>query len=316
MVVAKAKVVRFTLEDELRKKYTDFRRLGRGQFGHVLRAEDQEGRVVAVKRYRKIPDLEDFLGYTEFDPKVFDHPAMVRVLGYSTDGNKPYVITEYVDGICLSNIVRDNRHLLNWKYKAAILIPVLDALDHLGKLGEEGYLHGDVKADNIMAPRPHNILAGGKLIDSDTMRKSPQEGKPIASTLEYLAPEELSLEQRRESDVYHFTAVVYETLFGFTPMYRATQGDCTVGEVAHVHYNELLDVTAPEDATLADREHWNEIFQNGMHKDWRQRWTPGKLKKELTKAILNEYRAGTPIYGGEVSRKTKTRELVAVNQKS
>jgi protein kinase-like protein len=169
------------------------------------------------------------------------HPHIVEVTDFGVDraaGGCPYIVTELLEGMLLSDICRDQSPL-----------PLAKALPLLGQIAtaidaahDAGVLHRDLKPGNIFvcSENPESLrvkvldfglaelLAGPDKPSSGTLsveEESPSGLTPTGSLLGtplYLAPELVHLgEASRASDIYSFGVLVYEILGG-RPPFRGT----------------------------------------------------------------------------------------------
>lgn len=141
------------------------------------------------------------------------HPYIVRSLGVIAPN---LLLMPFLEGVRLSDKIDD---------RTAKPISISDALRlaiHVGSalahVHARGYLHLDVKPDNVM------IVAGGRpvLFDFGTARlqaaKRPQR---VCGTDAYIAPEECSLQHAGPAaDVFSLGVVLYETLTRELPFGR------------------------------------------------------------------------------------------------
>jgi serine/threonine-protein kinase len=145
------------------------------------------------------------------------HPRVVQFIDFGFDPRWPYLVTEYIDGRPLGELLRSGGMLpLDWS--VYIMSQVVDAL---GAVWKAGLVHRDLKPDNVL------IEAGGaaKLIDFG-LAKQPilqamagNTGPELAGTASYLAPEQAkdaSVVDLR-ADIYSLGVTFYETLTGKLP---------------------------------------------------------------------------------------------------
>ena len=108
--------------------------LGRGGMGDVYFAEraDQEyQRRAAVKLIRK--GLESFEGHQRFLAErqilaSFDHPNIARLYdGGTADGDRPYLVMEYVEGVRIDRYCNENAHSV--RQRLELMLQVCDAVE-------------------------------------------------------------------------------------------------------------------------------------------------------------------------------------------
>jgi serine/threonine-protein kinase len=145
------------------------------------------------------------------------HPRVVRFIDFGFDPRWPYLVTEYIDGRALGELLRAGGSLpLDW-----VVYLTSQVVDALGAVWQAGLVHRDIKPDNVL------IAPDGtaKLIDFG-LAKQPvlqaiagNTGPELAGTASYLAPEQAkdaSVVDLR-ADVYSLGVAFYETLTGRLP---------------------------------------------------------------------------------------------------
>ena len=148
--------------------YRIIRLLGRGAFGLTYLAEEpQLQRLVAIKEYLPsaaasrddtltvsslTPESEEFFRYglSSFLQEArtlvqFDHPNVARVLTYFSELGTAYLVMNYETGHNFNEWLRENPH----PPETALLDIFLPINRGLSQVHEAGYIHRDIKADNI-----------------------------------------------------------------------------------------------------------------------------------------------------------------------
>jgi serine/threonine-protein kinase len=145
------------------------------------------------------------------------HPRVVQFHDFGFDPRWPYLVTEYIDGRPLGDLLRGGGALpLEWS--VYIISQMVDAL---GAVWKAGLVHRDIKPDNILVG-PTGLA---KLIDFG-LAKQPvlqamagQTGPELAGTASYLAPEQAKdagvVDLR--ADIYSLGVTFYEALTGRLP---------------------------------------------------------------------------------------------------
>jgi serine/threonine protein kinase len=128
--------------------------VGRGAFGTVYRAKDKElDRIVAVKMPRSgsFASKEDEDRFLREGRSVarLNHPGIVPVYEVGRSGIFPYLATEFIDGLTLSDALTGRR--FSFDESAEIVAQAAEALDHAHRLG---VIHRDVKPSNLMIVMP------------------------------------------------------------------------------------------------------------------------------------------------------------------
>jgi len=224
-------------------RYKIIHTLGKGGSGTVYQAWDEQlHRFVAIKRWSPIEPLED-------DPEGIDrlwheattlaaiqHPNILTIHDFGMDDDRPYVITEFVDGETLDIIIkRGPFNLDDFSHAAQQMLEALIAAH------EAGLIHRDLKPQNIMRTR----LPGGawqyKILDfglarfvSQPTAQSLEGNTSIYGSILYIAPEQLRhqpLDAR--TDIYSLGCVFYTMLSGQSPVEGDTIPELITSNLQH-----------------------------------------------------------------------------------
>jgi serine/threonine-protein kinase len=193
-------------------------RLGEGGMGVVFRAvRESDGEVVAMKVLR--PELaEDEVYVQRFEREGrsasgVDHPHLVSVLDSGEDDGGRYLVTRYVEGASLEDVL--GHGVLTAGGVVRLASGIGSALDALHRIG---LVHRDVKPSNIMVDTNGRSLLtdfGVARGEGDTALTA--AGR-VVGTVDYIAPEIVRGEPATAaSDVYSLGCVVYECLAGAPP---------------------------------------------------------------------------------------------------
>ena len=203
-------------------RYTIERVLGEGGMATVHLAEEHKHhRKVAIKVLRD--DLGASVGAGRFMREIgiaarLSHPHIVPLIDSGEHEGSLYYVSPYVEGGSLRDrLNRDKR--LSVDEAIRIATEVGAALDYAHR---NGFVHRDVKPENILFADDHALLADFGIAQ---VCCDPQ-GEPLTlaglalGTPEYMSPEQASGESDvgTKGDIYGLACVVYEMLCGEPPI--------------------------------------------------------------------------------------------------
>jgi serine/threonine-protein kinase len=201
-------------------RYRLVRRLGAGSFGSVYCAWDpQLERNIAIKiLHEHVADdrLKHRLLREGRALAKVQHPNVVQVFGVEEHGSRVGLCMELVSGETLAGVVR-SRGLLSPGEAAVVGQDVCRAL---AAVHAAGYLHRDVKAQNVMRDKGGKIV----LMDFGTGRGA-SSGRPggLVGTPVYMAPELLDGKPASaQSDIYAVGVLLYLLVSGHYPVEGGT----------------------------------------------------------------------------------------------
>jgi serine/threonine-protein kinase len=214
------------LRDRRIGPYRVVRELGRGGMGVVYLAERVDGeyrRQVAIKLLRNSPDAEElhrrFLAERQILASL-NHANIAQLLdGGTTEGELPYLVMEYVDGLPITTYC--DRHRLDLPERLRLFIDVCRAVN---SAHQNLVIHRDIKPGNILVTAAGQV----KLLDFGIAKllNASTGGSPLPHThtaFRVMTPDYASPEQVRGeplttgSDVYALGVVLYELLAGRRP---------------------------------------------------------------------------------------------------
>ncbi len=141
-----------------------------------------------------------------------DYPGIVRVLDCFTELDRNYMILEYVNGVDLWQLVRQNgpqneADVLEWGIQIANTLKVLHER-------EQPIIHRDITPDNIILRNDGKVIlvdfgAANELIGTAT--------GTFVGKHSFIAPEQLRGKATVQSDIYAFGCTLYFLLVGREP---------------------------------------------------------------------------------------------------
>jgi serine/threonine-protein kinase len=218
-------------------RYEIEERLGSGGMSNVHRATDRIlERTVAVKILAEhLSDDERFVARFRREALAVAkliHPNIVQVYDTGLDGDRHYIVMEYVEGRSGAQILQQQGPLAP-EVAAEIGIQACAGLDYAHR---RGIIHRDVKPGNLMivgGPAGGAAPLTVKLTDFGIARAIEQtritQVGSVVGTAAYLAPEQVRGEEATPAtDVYALGVVLYQFLTGRLPYEGSTLAELAV----------------------------------------------------------------------------------------
>ena len=210
-------------------RYTLIEAIGRGGFGTVWRAAQEEPvkREVALKILKVGMDTEEVVARFEAERQalaLMHHPHIATVFDAGvTASGRPYFAMELVDGVPVTEFCDENR--LSLKARLQLMIAVCHAVQHAH---QRGIIHRDLKPSNILVSQEEENPAA-KIIDFGiakatasklTDRTLVTQLHTFMGTPVYTSPEQLSFggaDVDTRTDIYSLGVILYELMTGRLP---------------------------------------------------------------------------------------------------
>ena len=276
----------------LASRYEIHSLLGKGGMGMVYRAHDRIlDETVAIKVLR--PDIADtpvaaqrFISEIKL-ARAVSHRNVCRIHEYGEDRGIRFVSMAHVDGVDLKHVV-SQRGPLPAEEAFEIAIRVADGLQ---AIHDEGIIHRDLKATNVMV----GGRAGVRLMDFGIAKQWNTQTAPgmtatghIVGTPECMSPEQVRGERLDfRSDVYSLGILVFELFTGSTPF----QGDTPVAVIL----KQLQDpppLHGPEAARLPAAV--LPVLAKALAKRREERYETAREMQEALDHARAAHRAGAP----------------------
>jgi len=187
--------------------------LGRGAEGETFAAIDErDQRRVAVKLFAGSSPAVAARVRFEFERLAsLRHPSLVRVLDVGRHGERPFMVTELVDGDDLSSLARVSDAQVRRVGFERLAIDVADAL---ACLHARGIVHGDVSPENI------RLTAEGRAVLMDLGATAFPSTGGATGTLGFAAPEALVGAVGPAADLFGLGATLFFAWTGEAPFGR------------------------------------------------------------------------------------------------
>ena len=178
-----------------------------GQSVSLTDAADPASRPL-VRTLSRIPGLDEAR-----TAAMLSDPSIVAVYDFEIQDSTAYLIMEYVEGMTLTELLRDHDDRLTLDVVAAVFDAVAHALE---VAHENGVLHLDIKPDNILI----NTSGQVKVTDFGLATLADAQGFGVAGggTVGYMPLEQMRQENLdARCDEWALASVTYEMLAGENP---------------------------------------------------------------------------------------------------
>jgi serine/threonine protein kinase len=210
-----------TADTVLQDRYRIVRQLGRGGMGAVYEAVDQRlGKTLAIKE--TLSSEASMRKQFEREARllaVMHHPALPKVTDHFVEGNRAFLVMEFIGGHDLAKIIAQQPGPFPRDQVIAWADQLLDALIYLHTRDRQ-VIHRDIKPHNL------KLTATGQIALLDFGLAKAQHSDPSVTSSQaffgytrHYAPLEQIQDQRTDprSDIYALGATLYHLLTGIKP---------------------------------------------------------------------------------------------------
>ncbi len=203
----------------LNNRYKLLERIGLGGMAVVYKAVDlTANETVAIKILRdEYCSDEEFIKRFNNEAKAaasLSHPNIVKIYDVGSEGDVPYIVMEYVEGVTLEDYIAALQ-TLRWKDALKVAAQILAAVDHAHR---HNIIHRDIKPMNIMVADNGVIKLTDFGIARAVSTATKSANNDSAGSVHYLSPEQARggfVDER--SDIYSIGITLYEMVTGVVP---------------------------------------------------------------------------------------------------
>lgn len=264
-----------TLSEKAKRRYELLEEIGRGAMGIVYRARDNElDEIVALKilpdNLSNNPDAVARFKQEARSARRLSHPCIVRIHDIGEELGRKYISMEFVDGIDLKRLLKQNGKL-PWQKAVRYGYQIADALTYAHSIG---IIHRDIKPANILIAKDDVVkitdFGIAKVMESTEVTLA---GSVIGTPL-YMSPEQVQgIPVDHRADIYSLGILLYEIITGRPPFYE--------GDLAYQH----LHVQPPPIKDIP--KELEEIIMRCLRKNREERWKETiQLRGQLEKIAL------------------------------
>jgi serine/threonine protein kinase len=289
--------------------------LGSGGMGDVYAARQRSlNRRVAIKFLR--PEFscnpERTLRFVQEAHAIaaIRHPGVVSIYGIGRDGEKLFLVIEFVDGASLEQLLEHG------PLPVSEALRIADAIvESMIAVHRAGIVHRDLKPANVLIASDGQVritdFGLAKMLRGDDLRLS-LEGQVVGSP-QYMAPEQISpawgpVSER--TDVYGFGSVLFAMLTGRAPVTGNDLGQMLLQIVAGEVQRRPLDLRPDVPAEV------NSLCEHCLQADPERRPPSGEaLRRALSecRTACPERSERTPSGLGNRTRRTAALAIAAVS---
>lgn len=259
-------------------KYEILSKIGSGGTSIVYKARRlADGKTVAVKVIRDgLDDIKEHERHFRMEAEALSqmsHRNVRRILSAGQWNDSLYMVTEFIDGKTLKDIINENGPV---PVKTAIdyTLQIVAGVEHAHR---RNIIHRDIKPQNVIVSNDGTV----KLVDFGIARMLSQTtrtmgGKDVVGSVHYISPEQArgrSVDKR--TDIYSIGVLMYEMFTGKVPF----EGEEAVSiAMKHVNQRPIAPMTLNPNVPVGI----NDIILKCMEKESDNRYqSASELREDL-----------------------------------
>ncbi len=264
-------------------KYQIISKIGSGGTSVVYKAVRlADGRIVAIKIVR-----DGFENNKENERHFYleaealykmSHRNIRRILGIGQWNESLYMVTEYIDGNTLKDLISSGN--ISMKEAVDYALQIAAGIEHAHR---KDIIHRDIKPQNVIVSKDGTV----KIVDFGIARMTSQTtrtmaGKDVVGSVHYISPEQAKgVQVDHRCDIYSFGILLYELFTGKVPF----EGTEAVS-IAMRHVNQIPE--PPQSINPKLTSGLNDIIVKCIQKDPSQRYqSASELREDLLLYVAN-----------------------------
>ena len=305
----------------LQNRYRIVRQLGRGGMGAVYEALDQRlGITVALKEtLSSEPSMRRQFEHEARLLAGMQHPALPRVSDHFVEGNRAFLVMQYIGGVDLAKIISQQPGPFPRDQVIAWADQLLDALVYLHTRDRE-VIHRDIKPHNLKLTSTGQIaLLDFGLAKAQASDASVTSSQAFFGYTRHYAPLEQIQDQRTDprSDIYALGATLYHLLTGIKPPDALVRASALVSSNPDPlkPANEIHVAVGPQIAAILQKamaQRPDDRYATAY--EFREAFRRMGRTKDLASIIDSDIDAGivphTIVFGNEAFTSAETRTVV------
>ena len=269
----------------LNQRYRILQTLGSGVFGQTYIAEDTKDvdypeRPKYVIKQLKVNNYQStsyfdylrlrFLTETETLKHLGNHDQIPKLIHCFEENQQFYLVQEYISGKPVSVQLKNNKVLKKKWTTAEAMVFLEDALTILEFVHSQGFIHCDVKPENLIKRSRDGklvLIDFGSIqpIEFSTDTELPISQIPVTS-LGYIPPEQFLCQTQPNSDIYALGMIALQGLTGLTPLQLKI--DPTNNEIPWTCEDTEIDEYLAVFLSQMIRYNYQERFQSASEALW------------------------------------------------